>query len=145
MSVPTLNGQVIGRAHYATRALLERLLAPSGTTFQQSLALNAVADEGGTADREQVLARLTAGLKTDRAAALSVLAELTDAGLLAPSPDAADGVALTPAGRGRQAGIRADVADLTARLYGGLPPEDLAAAARVLTALTARADAELAG
>ena len=27
-TAPTLNGQVIGQAHYATRALLETVLAP---------------------------------------------------------------------------------------------------------------------
>jgi hypothetical protein len=35
--------------------------------------------------------------------------------------------------------------DVTARLFGGFPPEDLATAGRVLAIVTTRANAELAG
>ncbi|GAA2794045.1 hypothetical protein GCM10010441_19110 [Kitasatospora paracochleata] len=141
-TTPPLNGQVIGRAHYATRAAFERLLAPSGTTFPQSVALNAVA--GGAVDREQVIGRLTDGLKIDHAAAEAVVAELIDARLLAaPAGDRAD-LELTAAGEELNRTVRAAADELTARLYGDLPAEDLAAAARVLTAVTARANAELA-
>ncbi|WP_371497404.1 hypothetical protein OG871_15705 [Kitasatospora sp. NBC_00374] len=144
-TVPTLNGQVIGQAHHATRALLETRLADSGTTFHQSLALNATADRGGAAERDALVARMTSTLKIDAAAALAVLAELTAAGLLAELPGDGGRLGLTDSGRARQDGIRAAVGELTARLYGDLPAEDLAAAARVLTVVTARADAELAG
>ncbi|MFJ1702982.1 hypothetical protein [Kitasatospora sp. NPDC088346] len=88
---------------------------------------------------------MTATLKIDAAAALAVLAELTTAGLLAEPSGEGGRLGLTDAGRARHEAIRAAVGELTARLYGGLPAEDLAAAARVLTAVTARADAELAG
>ena len=41
--VAPFNGQAIGLAHYASRAALERVLARSGTTFEQSVALRAAA------------------------------------------------------------------------------------------------------
>ncbi|MER8184120.1 MarR family winged helix-turn-helix transcriptional regulator [Kitasatospora sp. NPDC094015] len=140
-AAPQLNGQIIGRAHYATRVLLERRLARSGLTFHQSLALNATADQGGSATREHLVARLTGGLKVDPPVVLAALAGLTADGLLAEPPGEPDRLALTSRGRARQEEIRAEVAGLTARLYGDLPAEDLAAAARVLAAVTARAEA----
>lgn len=52
-------------------------------------------------------------------------------------------LARTAAGGGRHRGHRAALGAITARLYAGLPAEDLAAA-RGLTEVTARADAVLA-
>ena len=42
-TIPPLNGQVIGMTHYATRALLERVLESLNLTFEQSVVLNVVA------------------------------------------------------------------------------------------------------
>ena len=53
-------------------------------------------------------------------------------------------VGLSEAGEARYYEIRADLADVTARLFGDFPPEDLATAGRVLAIVTARANAELA-
>ncbi|MFI0960099.1 MarR family winged helix-turn-helix transcriptional regulator [Streptomyces sp. NPDC021080] len=140
--VPPVNGQVIGLAHYASRAALERVLARSGTTFEQSVALRAVSDNGGTAERARVADRLTAGLKIDGSAALRTVEELTARGLLAkPTPGQ---VSLTNAGRELFASIRAAGDAIAARVYAGIPAEDLAAAGRVLALVTERADAELA-
>lgn len=50
-AVLPVNGQVIGLAHYASRAALERVLARSGTSFNRSVALRAVSDNGGTVER----------------------------------------------------------------------------------------------
>ncbi|QNE73603.1 winged helix DNA-binding protein [Streptomyces finlayi] len=144
-STVTVNGQIIGQAHYATRAVLERLLAGSGTTFHQCVALNATAGDGGTTGRAELVARLTGTLKTDRATAEAALGELTGAGLLEETPgDDGAHLALTEAGRARQAAIRTGTAAIAERLYAGLPAEELAAAGRVLTELTVRANAVLA-
>lgn len=140
----TLNGQIIGQAHYATRAVLEGLLDETGTTFHQCVALNVTADAGGTTGRAGLAARMTGTLKIDPSAAEAVLTELTGAGLLEAAPGDATRLTLTVAGRERQAGIKAGTAALAERLYAGFPAEELAAAARVLTALTARANAALA-
>lgn len=47
MSIPTppVGGQVVGLAHYASRAALEAALARIGSSFNQSVALRAVSDQ----------------------------------------------------------------------------------------------------
>ncbi|MFJ2135274.1 hypothetical protein ACIOMQ_31290 [Streptomyces sp. NPDC087845] len=143
-ATPTVNGQVIGQAHYATRAVLERLLATTGTTFHQSVALNVVADSGDAMEAGRLVDRMTGTLKIDAEAAEAAVAELTTAGLLEEVPGSTAGIGLTPACRDRRHANRAGIAEITARLYAGLPAEDLAAAGRVLTEVTARANAVLA-
>ncbi|MEU2248383.1 hypothetical protein [Streptomyces sp. NPDC019224] len=142
-TAPAVNGQVIGMAHYATRALAERLL-PQGTTFHQSLALNAADAAGGTIERGALTERLTGAVKLDLPAAERTVAELTSAGLLEERPGDRPLLELAPVGEALVQTYKAGVADITAALYGDLPPEDLAAAGRVLTEVTARADAMLA-
>ncbi|MEU6014208.1 hypothetical protein ABZ826_09135 [Streptomyces sp. NPDC047515] len=144
-ATPSVNGQIIGQAHYATRAVLERLLATTGTTFHQSVALNATADHGAAKERAGLVDRMTGTLKIDAEVAETVLAELAAAGLVEEVPGDTARIALTAAGRERQEAHRAGIAEITARLYGDLPTADLAAAGRVLTEVTARANAVLAG
>ncbi|MFJ7966265.1 MarR family winged helix-turn-helix transcriptional regulator [Streptomyces sp. NPDC096324] len=142
-SVPPVNGQIIGLAHYASRAALERVLARSGTTFEESVALRAVSDNGGTVEAARVVGRLTAGLKIEESAARRTVDELTARGLLEePSPGQ---VSLTDGGRELFTSIRAAGDAIAARVYAGIPAEDLAAAGRVLALVTERAEAELAG
>lgn len=128
----TLNGQVIGQAERATRAVLDRLLDRVGTPFEQWVALNLTAVSGPVAAAE-----LAARLRIPLAPAAAALSALAADGLLA-----ADGT-LTPAGRDRHAEITTGLAEITDRLYGDLPADDLAVAGRVLTLVTARASAEL--
>ncbi|MFI6240032.1 pentapeptide repeat-containing protein [Micromonospora sp. NPDC050795] len=59
-TVPTLNGQVIGQAHYATRALLERAISTLGVPFNQ-----VVAQHSAAATREQLTVQRE-GQLTDR-------------------------------------------------------------------------------
>ncbi|MFI6263504.1 MarR family winged helix-turn-helix transcriptional regulator [Micromonospora sp. NPDC051006] len=140
----TLNGQIIGLAHYATRSLLERELAGLGLTFQQSLALNAVAAEDGAVEPAHLVQRMTGALKIDASAVLAVVGDLTDAGLLGRAPAGGSGLALTDPGRAVQRRVAEAVTAITTRLYGDIPADDLAVAGRVLTLVRQRADAELA-
>ena len=140
----TLNGQVLGQAHYATRALLERELATVGVDFPQSVVLNALAGEGGALDRARLVDRMTGTLKIAEAAALTTVAELTASGLVQARPDATT-LALTEAGRSAQRRIAEAVAGITARLYGDIPADELAVAGHVLTLVKQRADAALVG
>jgi DNA-binding MarR family transcriptional regulator len=140
-TTPTLNSQIVGQAHYATRALLERELARTGNTFLQSMTLNATAAQGGTADLDAIVHRLTSSLKIDETKALATVAELIDAELLERVEGEANRVALTGPGRTFQARIAALGAEFGARVYGGIPAPELEIAARVLTEVTARADA----
>ncbi|MFD0022989.1 hypothetical protein [Streptomyces sp. NPDC058382] len=141
---PAVNGQVIGQAHYATRAVLEHLLVATGTTFHQCVALNATADAGGTVERRRLADRLAATLKIESSSAESTLSELVTAGLLAELPGDEPRVTMTDSGGELQRRTRAGTAAITARLYADLPAEDLATAGRVLTVVTARANAVLA-
>jgi hypothetical protein len=71
-----------------------------------------------------------------------VLDELLAAGLLAPDGEAE--VRITDAGRELYAATSAATAPITARIYDGIPAEDLAVTGRVLTLLTERYGTELA-
>ncbi|MGW3664384.1 MarR family winged helix-turn-helix transcriptional regulator [Streptomyces sp. NPDC005141] len=141
-SPPPVNGQVIGLAHYASRAALERVLARSGTTFEQSVALRAVSDNGGTVERDRLVARLTGALKIEEPAARRTVDAMTALKLL--EEPTTEQVSLTDGGRELFESIRTAGNEIAARLYAGIPAEDLAAAGRVLTLVTERADAELA-
>jgi hypothetical protein len=143
-TTPTLNGQVIGQAEHATRAVLDRLLARTGTTFHHWVALNLIAVNDEAIDRDQLIARMTGALKIDAAAVLTTIGELTASKLLEALPSEGSHIRLTGAGKARHRLIRTAIDELTARLYGDLPADDLATAGRVLTVITARANAELA-
>jgi len=141
-TAPPVNGQVVALAHYASRALLEASLARTGTTFGQSVALRAVADNGGTVERARGVGRLMDGLKIAESAAEEPVDELIERKLL--ETPVAGQVSFTDSGRELFEGIRASGNEIAARLYAGIAAEDLATAGRVLALVTQRANAELA-
>lgn len=146
---PTLTPQILGLAENAHRALLQRTLAGSGSpiplTYELWVALAVTAgSEGQSLDREQIAARIAGGLKIDRAAALANLAELAHARLVEDVQAGQSCVGLTNTGHALFGRISSAAAASVARLYADLPADDLAAAGRVLTIITARADAALA-
>ncbi|MBQ0991135.1 hypothetical protein KBX08_13675 [Micromonospora sp. H61] len=142
-TIPTLNGQVIGQAHYATRALLERATAALGVEFNQLLALNVLAN--GPTERAHFTHRITSTLKVDEQEVQRVLTTLVDANLAQADHDAdAPRLRLTDAGHAVQARIADAVANISARLYADIPANEASAAARALSLVTQRANAELA-
>ncbi|MBM7495150.1 DNA-binding MarR family transcriptional regulator [Micromonospora luteifusca] len=142
-TTPTLNGQVIGQAHYATRALLDRAVAPLGLSFGQAIALNVLAD--GAVEQARLVHRITSTLKTDEQAVHEVIAHLVDATLVRVDDGTAEPqVRLTDAGHATRRRVGAAVADITTRLYGDIPTDEASVAAQVLTLVTQRANAELA-
>ncbi|MFE7277644.1 MarR family winged helix-turn-helix transcriptional regulator [Streptomyces sp. NPDC057623] len=141
-TTPPLNPRVIALAHYASRALLENVLARHGATFQQSVTLRLVAVADGPVERDHLVGEVVGALKIDASEAHSVVDELTAAGLLAPQESSR--VRITDAGRELYDRTGAETAPITARVYAGIPAEDLAATGRVLSLITQRADAELA-
>jgi|RhiMetdeSRZDD1v2_1073273.scaffolds.fasta_scaffold339200_2 DNA-binding MarR family transcriptional regulator len=143
-TTPTLNTQIIGQAENALGALMDRVLARTGGTFHQWVALSLTAVSGGTIDRDQLATRMTGALKIDDSAALAAIAELTASQLLEGLPDQGSRVGLTGAGQARYRQIRTALDEITARLYSDLPADDLATAGRVLSVITDRANAELA-
>jgi hypothetical protein len=140
---PTLNGQVIGQTERTTRALLEILLAESGTPFETWVILNltaaAAASDDGLAPGS-LLDQLVAGLFISEEEARALVDGVRDSGFVTGT----DNVELTDSGRIRQEQIQAGVTEITRRLYDGFPREDLVVARQVLETLTERAKLELA-
>ncbi|MFI9585242.1 MarR family winged helix-turn-helix transcriptional regulator [Streptomyces sp. NPDC052236] len=142
-AAPALNGPVIAQAHYATRAVMESWLARAGVTFHQALALNAIVANGAAIEQDRLVARLTSTARIDESFVLRTIADMTAAGLLEPQPGDELRLDLTDAGRSLQERIAKDIADAAGRLYVGFSDDELATASRVLTLVTARANAEL--
>src|SRR5262244_3316215 len=116
---PPLSTQVIGQAESALGALLEPLLARTGTTFHQWLVLTVTTASGAGIDRGQLVGRISNARKLDGGTVEAALAELADAGLVT-----ADGpVALTETGQARYRQIRGALEEITARLFD-FPDED---------------------
>lgn len=141
-TTPLLGPRVIALAHYAGRALLEDVLDRHGVTFQQSVTLRVAAVADGPVGRDRLADDVVGALKIDAAEAHLVVDELIASGLLAPQGPSQ--VRITDAGRELYDRTSAATAPISARIYAGIPTEDLAAAGRVLTLITERANAELA-
>ncbi|WP_431961749.1 MarR family transcriptional regulator [Actinacidiphila sp. bgisy160] len=144
-TAPTANGRVIALAHYAARALLEDVLTRHGATFHQSVTLRAVVAAGGSVGRGELDRDVAGSLKTGESVVRSVIDELTHAKLLEEDPADASRIRLTDAGRELYETTTEETAEISARLYAGIPAGDLAVAGRVLTLVTERANAELDG
>ena len=143
---PTLTGQDIGQAEKATRAVLDRLLAETGTGFHGWVILNQLSAAGGIMDAAGLTSRVSHGLKISEADVHDALGELGCQDLVSEVSPAGSRlqITLTPDGRARFGQVRAGIGEITQRLYGGLPAADLAVAHRVLATVTERANAELA-
>ncbi|MFF7354904.1 MULTISPECIES: hypothetical protein [Streptomyces] len=135
------DARALGLAHYAARGVLEHVLARHGTTFQQQIALRAAVTADAPQTPDDLVTQVRASLKADPADIRATVEELQAKQLLI-----ADGAHLRPTAAGREliAAISAETAPLTARVWGGIPAADLAAAGRVLALVTERANAELA-
>ncbi|MGW0904141.1 MarR family winged helix-turn-helix transcriptional regulator [Streptomyces sp. NPDC002853] len=141
---PTTNGRVVALAHYASRALLEGVLTRHGATFEQSVTLRALVSGGGSMGTDALVGDVIGSLKVDASVVCGVIDDLTATRLLEKDPADASRIRLTDAGRELHDNTGAEAAEITARLYAGIPAEDLATAGSVLTLVTERANAELA-
>jgi DNA-binding MarR family transcriptional regulator len=143
-SHPPFSTQVIGQAEKTLNAILQRQLAGTGLTEPQWITLTLTAASGGSIDRGQLAERVGGALKVSEPDAQARIRELAAAQLLEAPADEESSVRLTDAGRQLFGRIRAAVTEITERLWGDLPAEDLATAGRVLSIVTERANAELA-
>ena len=141
----TFSAQLLGQTEKAANAILDRLLAQPGLTEAQWVTLTITAMSGATVDLGQLINRVTGALKISEGEAQARIAELSTARLLRVPDDDHPTVELTDAGERLYAHIRAATAQITQRLWGDLPVEDLATAGRVLSTVLARANEELAG
>ncbi|MEV5514228.1 MarR family transcriptional regulator [Streptomyces flaveolus] len=139
-TAPVADSRALGLAHYAARGVLEHVLARHGVTFQQQIALRAAVTAAAPQTADDLVTQVRATLKADPVAVRATLDELLAERLLV-----ADGAHLRPSDAGREllAAVGAETAPFTARIWGGIPADDLAAAGRVLALVTERADAEL--
>lgn len=141
IAAPAADSRALGLAHYAARGVLEHVLARHGVTFQQQITLRAALTADAPQTPDELVARVRHSLKADPAGLRATVDELVAGRLLA----ADDGrLRPTEAGRALLAAVGAETAPVTARIWGGIPEEDLAAAGRVLALVTERANAELA-
>ncbi|SHN06701.1 hypothetical protein [Actinacidiphila paucisporea] len=140
---PILDPRVLGRAETAHRALLDAVLGEAGASHQQWIALNISTLSPNELDRDRLVARLAIATKTDRHSASAVVGELLAAGLLAILPGGGFPVRATALGLELQSRIRGVFDEAIARLYLGIPQEDLTVTSRTLVEMTARIDAEL--
>jgi DNA-binding MarR family transcriptional regulator len=140
-TAPVANARDLALAHYAARGVLENVLARHGATFQQQVALRAAITSDGPQTPDDLLAQVQESLKADPADIRATLDELRAEQLLV-----ADGTHLRPTDAGREllAAVGAETTPISARIWGEIPAEDLAAAGRVLALVTERANAELA-
>ena len=142
---PTLTPQIIGQAEKTMNAILFRLLARPGLTEAQWITLTLIAAGGESTGRARLVAQVAHGLKASEAQAREHLASLVAAQLVQDPGDDAEPVRFTAAGAQVFGQIRGATTEITKRLWGDLPAEDLATAGRVLSIITERANAELAG
>jgi hypothetical protein len=141
MSTPTLNPQIVGQAENAHGAIMNVVLAGTGLNRDRWVALSLIMFSGGTIGAAELADRLTGALKIGKDAAQATIGELAAAGLVT---DAAGQVAVTDAGRVMFEQVRGAIGPIVARAYDGIPAEDLQTAARVLVAVTAGLNRELA-
>ncbi|MET9504510.1 MarR family transcriptional regulator [Streptomyces sp. NPDC006622] len=140
-TAPPVDSRVIGLAHHAARAVLERVLISHGATFQQHITLRAAVAADEPLTREALVALVVGSLKADPAEVHATVDELLAKGLVA-----ADGrtIRATDAGHTLYETVSARTGAVSARIYAGIPARDRAVAGRVLALITERANAELA-
>ncbi|MFF9645856.1 MarR family transcriptional regulator [Kitasatospora aureofaciens] len=140
-TAPVADARGLALAHYAARGVLEQVLARHGATFQQQVALRAAVTADAPQTPDDLVAQVRGSLKADPAEIRATVEELLAEQLLV-----ADGAHLRPTEAGREllAAVGAETAPISARVWGAIPAEDLAAAGRVLALVTERANAELA-
>lgn len=140
-TAPVADARALGLAHYAARSVLEHVLARHGVTFQQQVVLRTALTTETPQTSDDLITQVQGSLKADPADIRATLDELLAKQLLV-----ADGAHLRPTDAGREllAATGAETAPISARIWGGIPAEDLAAAGRVLALVTERANAELA-
>ena len=143
-TTPTFSPAVLGQTEKALNAILDRQLAGTGLTERHWIALTLTVVSGGTVDRDQLSGRVAGGLKVTEAQARSLIDELGAARLVEITDGEGSLVKLTDSGQLLHSQIRAGVTQITERMWGDLPAEDLATAGRVLSTVLERANAELA-
>jgi len=145
MSVtPTFTPQLLGQTEKALNAILSKQLAGPGLTEPQWVTLTLTAMGGGSLDRDELIGRVAGALKVGDAEVQERIDELIGGGLLEASGTELPLIMITDAGQELHSRIRSTVTEITERMWGDLPTDELESAARVLSTVLQRADRELA-
>jgi DNA-binding MarR family transcriptional regulator len=142
-STPTFTPQLIGQTEKALNAILYRQLEGTGVAEPQWVTLVLAVTHGGSLPRGQLVELASDGLKVDGGVAQLQIDRLAELGLVENSADG-DAVSVSDAGQQLFARVRGATGEITQRMWGDLPADDLAAAGRVLNKVLGRANAELA-
>jgi hypothetical protein len=141
-TTPTFTPRLIGETEKTLNAILDRHLSGAGLTEQHWITLTLAVLSDGSIDRGELVKKVSQGAKFSEDDVRARVSELIGMQLLddSGSPE----VTVTNAGRELHARIRAANVELTDRLWGDLPADDLATAANVLATVLERAKAEFA-
>ena len=134
--------QLIGRTEKSLGVLLDGIIAGTGLTEPEYVALRVCADHAGE-PRATVITQLTAAFRRGDTHAAGLVDRLGSAGLIDSDHPAL--IELTPAGNELHDRLVRETNALTERLWGDLPSDDLAVTARVLNAVLGRAAGERVG
>jgi hypothetical protein len=140
----TFSPALVGQTETAFGAILDRELAGTALNASLWIALNVALAAGDSVDRDELSYRVAGARKVEESEARAYIDELAAAGLLHLPGETSAPVTVTDAGLQLHNQVRTAVADITQRLWGDLAAEDLATAGRVLSAVLARANQELA-
>lgn len=142
-SKPTFGTQIIGQTEKALNAILDRELAETGLTEPQWVTLTIAVMSGERVDLAALVSRVASALKISDTQAQARIDELAAAGLLNTADPDESTLGVTGAGSELHGRIRARVTEITQRLWGDIPGDDLLAAGRVLATVLTRANDEL--
>jgi hypothetical protein len=141
MNTTTLNPQIVGQAENAHGAIMNVVLAGTGLDRDRWVALTATMSADGAIATDALTDRVTGALKIPEEATRTVIADLVADGLVTES---GGHITATDTGRALFTRIRGAISPVVARAYSDVPAEDLETAARVLIAITAGLNRELA-
>src|SRR3954447_25755961 len=144
-TTPAFGAALLGQTEKTLNVILDRELAGTGLDEHLWITLTLAVTAGGTPlDRDQLAGRVAGGLKVTDEQAQARIAELIAANLLEAPMGDQPGVRVTETGQELHRCIRTAIGDITQRLWGDLPVDDLNTAGRVLSTVLDRANAELA-
>jgi DNA-binding MarR family transcriptional regulator len=130
------SAQLIGRTEKSLDALLKRALNGSGLSEPEYVALRVCSHHSGQ-QRASITAQLAAAFHKGKDHAAALIERLQEARLIDTDPE--ERVELTPVGTKLHDRLVAQTDEITDRLWGDLPSDELAVAARVLSTVLNRA------
>jgi hypothetical protein len=138
---PTLTSRTIGETENALRAILLRSLDGTGLDYPRWITLKVASESPAAPDVTELATFVQGGLKIDGETATGAVAWLRSNGILEGDGSTA---VVTQRGAELYGRLNDEFTQLTRQMYAGLEVDDLTAAHRVLSTITARANELLA-